>query len=39
MWIEEYYNMKCIHSSIGYFTPVAFEARRAERDKVALVVV
>jgi len=24
-WIEEFYNRKTIHSSIGYKSPVAFE--------------
>ena len=36
MWIEGYYNRKRLHSSIGYSTPIAFEERQAERDKVAL---
>ena len=36
MWIEGYYNRKRLHSSIGYSTPVAFEKRQAERDKIAL---
>jgi putative transposase len=38
MWIEDYYNRKHLHFSIGYSTPVAFEGRHAERDKVALMV-
>jgi putative transposase len=36
MWTEGYYNRKCLHSSIGYSAPVAFEDRQAERDKIAL---
>ncbi|MFN9548185.1 MAG: hypothetical protein ACK6AD_14165 [Cyanobacteriota bacterium] len=38
MWIEGYYNGKRLHSFIGYSTPVAFEKRQAERDKVTLIV-
>ena len=38
MWIKGCYNRKCLHFSIGYSTQVTFEARRAERHKVALVV-
>jgi putative transposase len=36
MWIEGYYNRKRLHSSIGYSTPVAFDALHAKRVKVAL---
>jgi transposase InsO family protein len=38
MWIEGYYNRKRLHSSIGYSTPVSFEDRHAERDKVGVMV-
>jgi hypothetical protein len=38
MQIEAYYNGIRLHSSIGCSTPVAIEARRAERAKVAIVV-
>jgi putative transposase len=39
MWIEGYYNRKLLHFSIGYSTPVDFEKRQVERDKITLMAV
>jgi putative transposase len=33
-WIEGYYNTKRRHSAIGYFTPIDFEERHAQRAKL-----
>ena len=36
IWIEDYYNRKRLHSSIGYCTPVSFEERHAKPAKMKL---
>ena len=36
IWIEDYYNRKRLHSSIGYCTPVSFEERHAKPAKMEL---
>ena len=36
VWIEGYYNRKRRHSAIGYWTPIDFEERHAQRDKLVL---
>ena len=37
MWTEGCYNRKRLHSSISYSTPLAFEIRQTERDRVGLI--
>jgi len=34
-WIEDFYNLTRMHSTIGYFSPVEYELRCCTKDQAA----